>query len=63
MSTIGFLQYISPSINLVLGIFIFKEKFTKIDFISFGFIWVALIVFSLSQINLKKFNPRLSEKV
>ena len=54
LSSMGFLQYISPTITLFLGVFIFKENFTKIHFISFGFIWCGLIVYSLSQIGLLK---------
>lgn len=54
LSTLGFLQYISPSITLVLGIFVFHEEFTGTHMISFGFIWAALIVFSLSKLLEKK---------
>lgn len=50
LSTIGFLQYISPTISLVLGLFIFKESFTSADFIGFGFTWVALVIYSVSII-------------
>lgn len=54
LSTIGFLQYISPTIGLFIGTFIYKEAFTKIHLISFGFIWAALILYSLSHYNIKK---------
>ncbi|HEY2068815.1 MAG TPA: EamA family transporter RarD [Rhizomicrobium sp.] len=43
LSTLGFLQYLSPSITLVLAIFGFGERFTMIDGISFGIIWIALL--------------------
>lgn len=49
LSTLGFLQYIAPTINLLLGIFVFKESFTLWHFISFLFIWVALALYSLSN--------------
>lgn len=48
LSTIGFAQYISPSITLFLGIFIFREPFTKADILSFGLIWCALALYSFS---------------
>ena len=54
LSTIGFLQYISPTIGLILGIFIYKESFTTMNFISFGFIWAALIIYSFSHSSFKK---------
>ncbi len=49
LSTLGFVQYLSPSLSLLIGIFIYKEKFTHIDLISFGCIWVALAIFSLTR--------------
>lgn len=48
LSTIGFIQYLSPTISLILGILIFKEPFSHSDMISFGFIWTALIIYSIS---------------
>lgn len=48
-TTLGFIQYISPTISLFLGVFVFKEAFTMTHFISFGFIWCGLILYSLSQ--------------
>ena len=51
-ATLGFLQYISPTLSLVLGVFIFKEDFNKLHLISFGFIWLALIIYSISTFKL-----------
>jgi chloramphenicol-sensitive protein RarD len=49
LSTMGFLQYISPTIALFLGVFVFGEPFTPVHAVSFVFIWVALTVFSLAR--------------
>ncbi|MFZ5352270.1 MAG: EamA family transporter RarD [Bacillota bacterium] len=49
LSTIGFLQYIAPSISLVLGILVFNESFTNAHKISFGMIWLGLLLFALSK--------------
>ncbi|MFB5088106.1 EamA family transporter RarD [Psychrobacillus sp. PGGUH221] len=46
----GFLQYIAPTLMLVIGVFIYDETFSKIEFISFSFIWLALILFTASKI-------------
>ncbi|AKA69165.1 EamA family transporter RarD [Clostridium scatologenes] len=54
LSVIGFTQYISPTISLFIGIFVYHEGFTSIDMISFVFIWSALVMYSLSQISLNK---------
>lgn len=49
-SLLGFFQYITPSIMLFLGVFLYGEVFTMVDLIGFGFIWVALIIFTISKI-------------
>ncbi len=49
-ATVGFLQYISPTIVLFLGIFVYKENFDLSNMISFGFIWIALIIYSLPTV-------------
>ncbi|WP_160691415.1 EamA family transporter RarD [Clostridium sp. C2-6-12] len=50
MSVLGFTQYISPTISLVIGIFVYHEGFTAVDVVGFCFIWVALVMYSISQI-------------
>ncbi|MFZ5648576.1 MAG: EamA family transporter RarD [Bacillota bacterium] len=49
LSIIGFLQYIAPTIALILGVFLYHEPFTAAHRVSFVFIWLALTVFSLSR--------------
>lgn len=49
LSMLGFLQYIAPTITLILGIFIYHEQFSKIHLLSFSFIWLALTIFTLSK--------------
>ncbi len=50
MTMLGFLQYISPTISLLLGFFLFGEPFTRAHLYAFSCIWTALIVFSVVQI-------------
>jgi chloramphenicol-sensitive protein RarD len=45
---VGFLQFISPTISLLIGILLYDESFSKKDFISFSFIWLACVVFAVS---------------
>lgn len=47
---VGFLQYIAPTIMLLLGLFVFHESFSVLQFIAFILIWLALLMFSLSRI-------------
>ena len=53
-SMMGFLQYIAPSINLCLGVFVFQEYFSLTHLISFCFIWVALLIFTLANLGVLK---------
>jgi chloramphenicol-sensitive protein RarD len=48
LALLGFLQYISPTIMLIIGIFIFKETFSTVHLISFALIWISLIIFMRS---------------
>ena len=49
LSRVGFIQYVSPTLMLLLGVIIFKEPFTKVHLISFGCIWCALVLYSFSH--------------
>ncbi|MBL8779547.1 MAG: EamA family transporter RarD [Alphaproteobacteria bacterium] len=46
LSTIGFLQYLAPSIALLIAVFIYHEPFTTAHAITFACIWAALILIS-----------------
>jgi chloramphenicol-sensitive protein RarD len=48
--TIGFLQYLSPSLSFVLGIFLYHETFTRQHFVTFLLIWIALALVSAEAV-------------
>lgn len=52
LSLLGFLQYIAPTLTLLLGVFVYDEHFSKIQLLSFMFIWSALTIYSLSKTKL-----------
>jgi chloramphenicol-sensitive protein RarD len=47
LSRLGLLQYISPSINFVLGLAVYHEYFPADRFIGFSLVWTALLVYVL----------------
>ena len=47
MTTLGLLQYLGPTIQFLLGVWLFNEPFTAARAIGFGFIWVGLIAYSV----------------
>ncbi len=46
LSTLGFCQYISPSIMFLLALFCYQEPLHKETALTFVFIWVALVIFT-----------------
>ena len=45
LTMVGIMQYIAPTIQFLLGVFIYKEAFTTTKLIGFSMVWVALIAF------------------
>lgn len=48
LSTVGFLNYLAPTLQIISAIFILQEPFPLQKMISFMFIWAGLVVFSIS---------------
>ena len=42
LSTLGFVQYVSPSLQFLLGVFLYREPFGAAQAVAFAFIWTAL---------------------
>ena len=49
VSSLGFFQYIGPSIMFVLAVFYYQESMQKAEFMTFLFIWSALALYSLDS--------------
>lgn len=49
MSTIGIMQYISPTMIAIFGIFVFQEPFGPMRMLAFGMIWAALAIYTWSM--------------
>ena len=50
LNVLGFCQYISPSLSLLLGLFLYHEPFTAIQLFGFSTIWISLVVFTISDV-------------
>ena len=46
LSILGLLQYLSPTLQFLLGVWLFKEAFTADRLVGFALIWSALILFA-----------------
>jgi len=47
LTTLGLLQYLGPTIQFALGVWMFREPFSAMRLIGFGFIWGALVLYSV----------------
>lgn len=50
LSTIGMMQYIGPTLQFLIAVFVFKEAFSLTHGIAFGFIWTALVIFTADSL-------------
>jgi chloramphenicol-sensitive protein RarD len=51
---VGILQYIAPTCQFLLGIFLYDEPFTQVQLIGFGIIWAALAIYSLEGLLVRR---------
>lgn len=61
LSTIGFLQFIGPSLQFACGLY-YGERFTSAHAWCFGFIWLAVLFFSMDAIVSFKKNSSLKQQ-
>ncbi len=47
LTLVGLLQYITPTLQFLLGVFVYNEPFTQERLIGFLIIWLALVLFTL----------------
>jgi chloramphenicol-sensitive protein RarD len=45
LSLVGLLQYVAPTLQFLIGVFLYKEPFDRSHLIGFGIVWVALVIF------------------
>jgi chloramphenicol-sensitive protein RarD len=50
LTTIGILQYIAPTLQFLLGVFLYGEEFNQTRLIGFSLIWLALIIYSIEGV-------------
>jgi len=50
LATVGFLQYIAPSLNFLVAVLLFREPFDTTQLVGFALIWLALAVYSADMV-------------
>jgi len=51
LSVVGLLQYISPTLQFLCGVFLYREAFDHTHLVGFCIIWLALLVFTGESLN------------
>ncbi len=50
LSVVGMTQYVSPTLQFLLGVLVYNEPFTRARLIGFAMVWLALLVFAADGI-------------
>ena len=56
LSTLGFIQYMAPTLQFLIGVLIYGEAFTLDRMIGFGLIWLALLIYSVDSFHTRRQN-------
>ncbi|MCE1253467.1 MAG: EamA family transporter RarD [Anaerolineae bacterium] len=51
LSTIGLIQYITPTLQFLIGVLVYHETFSGERLIGFAIIWLALIIFTVENLS------------
>lgn len=59
LSTVGILQYISPTLIFLASYFVFKEQVDPRNWISYGILWVGIFIYIYSTIRVQKMQQKV----
>ncbi len=57
LATLGFLQYLAPSVTFLLAVFAFGEAFTRTHALAFGCVWLALAIYGRGALRASRGRP------
>ena len=60
LTTIGLLQYLTPSMQFALGVLVFREDMPPMRWFGFALVWVALVIFTYEAIRNRRRQLRLA---
>lgn len=59
LSTLGMLQYFAPSLQFLLGVWLYKEPFSLSEGVAFAGIWIALVLYSYDGVRQRRRELRI----
>ncbi len=54
LSALGLLQYVAPTMQFLLGVYVFGEPFTHTRMVGFSLIWLALILYTTESVVIRR---------
>jgi len=54
LSMLGFIQYIAPTLQFLLGVFVYNEPFPMSRLLGFSMIWLALLLYSIEGVRFNR---------
>lgn len=54
LSMIGLLQYLAPTLQLIVGVWFYNERISAVKFGWFGVVWIALVVYTYDSLSTAK---------
>ena len=63
LTMVGIMQYIAPTIQFLIGVFVYKEVFSSSKLIGFSIVWIALVIFWLEGVFWRRAQKAVLEAV
>jgi chloramphenicol-sensitive protein RarD len=60
LTTLGLLQYLAPTLQLVIGVFVMDEAMPASRWVGFVLVWIALVIFTVEATNHRRRQLRLT---
>jgi chloramphenicol-sensitive protein RarD len=57
LSVIGILQYIGPTLQFLLGVFVYGEPFSRTQLVGFSIVWTALAIYACDSLRARRVAP------
>ena len=59
LSVIGILQYIGPTMQFILGVFVFDEPFSRTQLVGFSIVWIALAIYAGDSLRARRVSQQM----
>jgi chloramphenicol-sensitive protein RarD len=65
LTLVGVLQYITPTIQFMIGVFVYREAFNTVQMVGYGLVWVALLTYAIESVlhARRELNTRISDRL